>query len=866
MRGRHLEAGDALAKLGHELRDHRRGEAGLDDERLRIPRLDVLAEDLHPRPEDGRALALVTSAEQHARATPPRVDAELAGGARLADARLAGEERDAPAPAHGVVERDDELRHLLLATDELSALEALGKDRGVRLLGADLRERVLQLSRARRAIADGFREASHDERVERLRHVAVLLRRRRRVALQVVREHGRGVPGERRLARQHLVEKTADRVEVAPHLDLFAERLLGRHVRHGADDRAVGSLRHALRRGREAEVAELREAVRGQPHVRGLHVAMEDAARVRVCQRLADLAGDPHCVRDGEASALAALELLLERAAGHELAHEVRPSVLLPEVVDGDDARMVAEAGHRARLERHAREADGVHLVALQDAQRDLARERRVLRHVDALPCAFAEEPDDLITARAEGDGPLRRFAAFGDRRAADGLRRARGDQLEPFRDVREELVEEDDVRREPLRQSLHREQRDVDHRHVAAHLDAVAAEDVEHPADVAHGVELAERAAVDRRRECRHLGLVRGVVAHVAPRGLLVQDLRERAAVAGRHREDHASEGSALLRIELGDQPEVHQHDAAGRQETDVPGMRIGVDEAVDERRAADAADDRADHVRQVDPAARQLVLAEALDPLHGEDGLRRGGRERAREDVVVDFRDDRVLAEAAVALRLADEVELLLDRRAEFLDRARRGDQAERGRQPLEHPRPEREHRAVEDHLAADVRPPDLDRDVVARRAENRAMDLSDRARGHRRLVEVFVDLFERPAELLLDRASHEVERERRHLVLHRRELVEQRLREEVGAGREDLPDLDERRAEAVAEVEQRPARGSLTALGPLAAEADSLAQVDAERTNERDLDLQEPGKRAHPPHRLPGEHRRGGVPADR
>ena len=101
------------------------------------------------------------------------------------------------------------------------------------------------------------------------------------------------VAHERRPAGDHLVQHGTERVEVGHGVRVLAERLLRRHVRRGADDQP--RLRDAapVHAEGEAEVAELRHAVLGEEDVGGLQVAVHDAARVRVLERLGDAARDP---------------------------------------------------------------------------------------------------------------------------------------------------------------------------------------------------------------------------------------------------------------------------------------------------------------------------------------------------------------------------------------------------------------------------------------------------------------------------------------------------------------------------------------------------------------------------------------------
>jgi hypothetical protein len=109
----------------------------------------------------------------------------------------------------------------------------------------------------------------------------------------VLHEHRRRA---RRLERQHageqLVAHDAERVLVAPAVELrLAERLLGTHVRRGAERRAGHREPLVLLgRPRDAEVGDHRaSALAVEQHVVGLHVAVHHAARVRVAQPVGDL-------------------------------------------------------------------------------------------------------------------------------------------------------------------------------------------------------------------------------------------------------------------------------------------------------------------------------------------------------------------------------------------------------------------------------------------------------------------------------------------------------------------------------------------------------------------------------------------------
>jgi hypothetical protein len=155
------------------------------------------------------------------------------------------------------------------------------------------------------------------------------------------------------------------------------------HVGDGADERSgLGGARIGI--GGETEVAELGEAAGGEPDVRRLDVTVKHAARVSVRQRLTDLPGDPQRVAR-QAARASCFDQFFERAARHVLADDVGPALLVAEVEDRDDARMVRQRGHRPRLDRQPREIQVVAALGLENAHRNLTAERQVARQIYAL-------------------------------------------------------------------------------------------------------------------------------------------------------------------------------------------------------------------------------------------------------------------------------------------------------------------------------------------------------------------------------------------------------------------------------------------------------------------------------------------------
>ena len=147
---------------------------------------------------------------------------------------------------------------------------------------------------------------------------------------------------------------------------------------------------------------------------------------------------------------------------------------------------------------------------------------------------------------------------------------------------------------------------------------------------------------------------------------------------------------------------------------------------------------------------------------------------------------------------------VELEADRAAELVDQLARVDEVELADALARDARRRRHQLEVGLDLACRVRTLHLDDhlDVVGQR---RTMHLADRRRRDRRLVEVEERLLDGEAELLPDDALDLPHRDRRDVVLELSKLPDDVRWHDVRAGREQLPELDERRAELVEHLAQ-------------------------------------------------------------
>ena len=143
----------------------------------------------------------------------------------------------------------------------------------------------------------------------------------------------------------------------------------------GRDGRIVG-----LGELGEAEVEHLELARGAHEQVRGLDVAVDDAALVRGVERARHLHREVDGLRDRDR---ALLQQLLDALPVAQLHDDERPSVVLPDVVDDADVRVVerggevglaVEARERGRVGRHPRR---------QELERHVAPELCIVRTVD---------------------------------------------------------------------------------------------------------------------------------------------------------------------------------------------------------------------------------------------------------------------------------------------------------------------------------------------------------------------------------------------------------------------------------------------------------------------------------------------------
>ncbi len=208
---------------------------------------------------------------------------------------------------------------------------------------------------------------------------------------------------ERHSAREEPEEDAAEGVQVGRGACLVACGLLGRPVLRRPGEHAGD--RRATRGAREPCEPEVGDHHAPRPSldedVRRGEVAVDNTARVRVGERGGHRRAVPPRFVPAERSAA---DDAVQRRAFHELHDEHRLAVVLQDVVEADQVR-VLEAGERRRLPLEALPQLGVvRDPRVEDLERDVAAQPLVACSPDH---AHAPTPELLVEAISVGDGVL---------------------------------------------------------------------------------------------------------------------------------------------------------------------------------------------------------------------------------------------------------------------------------------------------------------------------------------------------------------------------------------------------------------------------------------------------------------------------
>ncbi len=221
-----------------------------------------------------------------------------------------------------------------------------------------------------------------------------------------VEHHRRRLALERLAPGGHLIEHQPEREKIGAGVELFAARLLRRHV----VDRAEGHAGHRqdvardprLGRGIRRFLAELRDTEVEQlglpsfrdEDVRRLDVSVNDALGVRGIERVGELAANVQDLlkRQGMPMDAAAKRFALEQLHRDEV-----PALVHADVVDRADVRVI-ERRRDSCFPQEPLDVLRRHAVALgQELQRDVPAKPRVLGLIDDAHPAGTELADDAI-------------------------------------------------------------------------------------------------------------------------------------------------------------------------------------------------------------------------------------------------------------------------------------------------------------------------------------------------------------------------------------------------------------------------------------------------------------------------------------
>lgn len=268
-----------------------------------------------------------------------------------------------------------------------------------------------------------FLEALENRALEPRRHVRTLRADGWRERLLVLHREADGrIAAERHFAAEELVEKDAEGVDVAAGIDALTLELLGRHVVGRADDDAGrGDRVHVdAFSARDAEIEQRDAAVGAHHHVVRLHVAMDDADRMRRRQRLRDPRADARRVLRRQHTAPA--QHRAQIFAFDQLRGEVHPLADHAPVEDAHDTGML-DARENADLAAEAHRGIVFLRAFVQHLQRAQRAVVAIAYAIHGAHSAASERVEDLVTAgekisvvqrhRAMRRAPLRRVLSL---------------------------------------------------------------------------------------------------------------------------------------------------------------------------------------------------------------------------------------------------------------------------------------------------------------------------------------------------------------------------------------------------------------------------------------------------------------------
>jgi hypothetical protein len=196
------------------------------------------------------------------------------------------------------------------------------------------------------------------------------------------------------LAAERLEADCSERVHIDGRSRAAAVQLFRRHVCRGSEHSSAARDLGAIRSSRNTEVRELREAVLAYEDVAGLHIPVDDTLRVRVIERITEVADHR---RDLLRPERAAAQHPRQRLALHVL-HDDQDALVIGGGVEHRHEVRVVQGSTELRLTVEA-QFDVDRTVGMQALDGHLPPEALVLTEKDRCHAARAEVPQYPIAA-----------------------------------------------------------------------------------------------------------------------------------------------------------------------------------------------------------------------------------------------------------------------------------------------------------------------------------------------------------------------------------------------------------------------------------------------------------------------------------
>jgi hypothetical protein len=147
---------------------------------------------------------------------------------------------------------------------------------------------------------------------------------------------------------------------------------------------------------------------------------MDDAFRVGERESAADGFGNADCLVQRQAMAGSLRNQIFYVAAGKQRQHDVWPAIVVAEVINGHDVRVIPEVPHRLGIALDAGAGIFVELFSFDLSESDIPVENGIVDKVNPFLASLAEQLPDPVPAGGKGN----RFGLCSGRVLRQGLRR----------------------------------------------------------------------------------------------------------------------------------------------------------------------------------------------------------------------------------------------------------------------------------------------------------------------------------------------------------------------------------------------------------------------------------------------------------